>query len=161
MARLARIVIPGRPHLVFQPTRMALFRDPHDEQAYRDLLEANAARYGLTITALATAGEAVRLLATPAARDSLARAIGETRRLFARRRNLGLAALWRGRFLSCVVAPERLPAALAYIEDGAADTVEAAIRTGRPFGDADFIASLEYETGRRLAAGKRGRKPKW
>lgn len=159
MARLARIVIPGRPHLVRQPARVALFRNQADERHYRDLLIANAARYGLTITAASP--DTLRLLATPDAPASLARAIGETRRLFARRRNMGMAALWQGRFLSCVVAADRLAAAIAYVVGGNDATIEAAIRTGRPLGDAGFIAELEYETGRRLSPRKRGRKPKW
>ncbi|HEV2080189.1 MAG TPA: transposase [Allosphingosinicella sp.] len=43
-------------------------------------------------------------------------------------------------------------------EDEAA--IEAHQRTGRPWGDADFVEVLEEQTGRRLAKQKPGRKPK-
>jgi hypothetical protein len=39
--------------------------------------------------------------------------------------------------------------------------IRSATRTGRPAGDANFEARVEYELGRSLQRRKRGRKPRW
>ena len=41
------------------------------------------------------------------------------------------------------------------------EVIRAATRTGRPAGDADFYARIEYELGRSLKPRKRGRKARW
>jgi hypothetical protein len=41
------------------------------------------------------------------------------------------------------------------------ETIRRSTRTGRPAGDADFLARIEYELGRSLTPRKRGRKARW
>jgi hypothetical protein len=41
------------------------------------------------------------------------------------------------------------------------EAIRRATRTGRPAGDADFYARIEYELGRSLRPRKRGRKARW
>jgi putative transposase len=132
----------------------------------------------------------VHLIAVPETADALARMLGETRRLFARYKGFGARGLWRGRYQSCPLDEAHARAALAYVSlnpvraglvldaagwpwvlgekstDAAVDerqieTVRRATRTGRPAGDAQFFARVEYELGRSLKPKKRGRKPRW
>ena len=122
---------------------------------------------------------------TPQTHEGLARAVGEAHRLYARHRDLGANALWAGRFRSCPVSPALLPQCMGYIETNPArlhlaswiwvssnpkstppsdrelNALRAATRRGLPAGDQDFVAKVEYETGRVLARRRRGRKPKW
>ncbi len=41
------------------------------------------------------------------------------------------------------------------------ETIRRATRTGRPAGNADFYARIEYELGRSFKLRRRGRKPRW
>jgi putative transposase len=45
------------------------------------------------------------------------------------------------------------------LDDGMLETIRSGERTGRPLGDAAFVARLEAATGRRLARRKPGPKP--
>jgi putative transposase len=190
VARLARIVIPGVPHHVVQRvrSRLVLFADEADYAEYRDILLRNLR--GVDLVAACLMPDHVHLIAVPRAADALARMLGETRRLFARYKGLGSQGLWRGRYQSCPLDEAHAKAALAYVNfnpvraglvgapaqwpwlmgethlDGPADerqieTIRRATRTGRPAGDADFLARIEYELGRSLKPKQRGRKARW
>lgn len=190
MARLARIVIPDLPHHVVQRARpgLALFADDADYAEYRDILERNLR--GSRLVSACLMPDHVHLIAIPSTGDALARMMGETRRLFARHKGLGPQGLWRGRYLSCPLDEAHARAAVAYLsfnpvraglvqepaewkwligersfaapaDDRHVATIRASTRTGRPAGDADFYARIEYEVGRALKPRKRGRKPRW
>lgn len=190
MARLARIVISGLPHHVVQRARpgLTLFSDDADYAEYKDILERNLR--GARLVSACLMPDHVHLIAIPSASDGLARMLGETRRLFARYKGLGPQGLWRGRYLSCPLDDAHAQAAIAYLSfnpvraglvekpadwkwlvgtsafDAPADdrylqAIRAATRTGRPAGDADFYARIEYELGRSLKPRKRGRKAWW
>jgi len=63
--------------------------------------------------------------------------------------------------LSCRPTADQWSGFLAEgLGDAALETIRRGERTGRPLGDAVFIARLEEETGRRLALAKPGRRPK-
>lgn len=190
MARLARIVIPDVPHHVVQRARprLRLFADDSDYAEYRDMLLRNLR--GARLVSACLMPDHVHLIAIPSTSDGLARMLGETRRLYARYKGLGPQGLWRGRYLSCPLDAAHAEAALAYLsfnpvraglvrhpsewkwllgeqdfdepaDDRHVQAIRAATRTGRPAGDADFYARVEYELGRSLKPKKRGRKARW
>ncbi len=190
MARLARIVIPAVPHHVVQRARagLTLFADDSDYAEYKDILERNLR--GARLVSACLMPDHVHLIAIPSTSDGLARMMGETRRLFARYKGLGPQGLWRGRYLSCPLDDAHAGAAIAYLSfnpvraglvekpsewkwligesdfnappgDRLVQTIRAATRTGRPAGNADFYARIEYELGRLLKPRKRGRKARW
>jgi putative transposase len=190
VARFARIIVPGVPHHVVQRVRpgLVLFANNADYGEYRDILMRNLR--GLRLISACLMPDHVHLIANPETTDALARMMGETRRLFARYKGLGPQGLWRGRYQSCPLDEAHARAALAYVSfnptraglvqepaewpwligekpsDTPADerhieTIRRATRTGRPAGDADFYARIEYESGRSLRPKKRGRKARW
>lgn len=169
MARLARIIIPDCAHYVIHCTRsgVTLFRDARDCTRYRKLLREKAHRHGVSVDAAALHPDHVELLLTPQSRDGLARAVGETHRLYARHRDLGANALWAGRFQSCPVAPTFASAMARGLKgreplpDETRRLLLSAVSRGRPFGDPAFVAQVERETGRNFTPRRRGRKPKW
>ncbi len=190
MARLARVVLPDVPHHIVQRSRpgLMLFADDADYAEYRDMLASNLR--GARLVSACLMPDHVHLIAIPSTKDALARMMGETRRLFARYKGLGPQRLWRGRYLSCPLDQAHAASAVAYLSfnpvraglvekpsewkwllgetcfDYPADArhiemIRAATRTGRPAGDADFYARIEYELGRSLKPKKRGRKARW
>jgi putative transposase len=190
VARLARIVLPDIPHHIVQRARpgLELFNDDADYGEYRDMLARNLR--GARLVSACLMPDHVHLIAIPSTGDALARMMGETRRLFARYKGLGPQGLWRGRYLSCPLDAAHAAAAIAYLSfnpvraglvekpsdwkwligatcfDCPADEqqigmIRASTRTGRPAGDADFYARIEYELGRALKPKKRGRKARW
>jgi putative transposase len=190
VARLARIVIPDLAHHVVQRARsgLTLFANDADYAEYRDILLRNLR--GVRLVSACLLPDHVHLIAIPQTTDALARMMGETRRLFARYKGLGPQGLWRGRYQSCPLDESHVAAALAYVNfnpvraglvddpahwpwligethaDAPADerlieSIRRATRTGRPAGDADFYARIEYELGRSLKPRRRGRKPRW
>lgn len=128
MARLARLCIPGWPHLLVQRGRdhQAVFVDDVDRTSFRELLRETAAQQGTQVHAYGLLDDEVRLLATPAEADGLSRlvqAIG--RRYVARfnRRHGRSGGLWEGRFRATVIEPEQhLLACMLFVEGGAGDT---------------------------------------
>lgn len=190
MARFARIVIPDVPHHVVQRAwpGLRLFADDGDYAEYRDVLARNLR--GAELVSACLMPDHVHLIAVPSTGEALARMLGETRRLYARYKGFGPQGLWRGRYLSCPLDVAHARAALAYLsfnpvraglvqspaewkwfmgeqnfdrpaDDRHVQTIRASTRTGRPAGDADFYARIEYELGRSLKPKKRGRKARW
>jgi putative transposase len=112
MARLARLCIPGWPHLVSQRghDRRPVFSDDVDRALYRALLQEEAARLGVRIHAYALLDDEVRLLATPPSADGLSKlvqAIGRRYVIRFNRRHGRSGGLWEGRFRATVVEPEQ------------------------------------------------------
>jgi putative transposase len=185
MARRARIVLPGVPHHVVMraATGGVLFGIDSDYGSFRTLLRETAQQFDVAILAACLLREHVHLVATPANAGGLAGFIGESCRRYARAK--GIAGLWQGRFQSCPLDPEHANAAIAYVLQNPArlglknwpwtlgkapvstpaaelvETIRAATKTGRPAGSADFLARIEYDTGRAVRPRKRGRKARW
>jgi REP-associated tyrosine transposase len=183
MARLARLVIPGCAHYVLQHAAAGreIFFEAADYEKYLALLRLACAGNDVVIDAWCLSPNCSRLVLRPATHEGLARAMGETHRLFARHRGKGGSALWHGRFKSCPLDPALVSLCIAHIERSVSEaswpwvsasgqtvadasdlaTIESAILTGRPAGSPDFVARIEYETGRRLGPRRRGRPRKW
>ena len=121
MARLARVVIPGRPHHVTQRgnRRQQTFFEDLDYEAYRRGMAEWCGRRGVEIWAYCLMPNHVHLVAVPKTPDALARTIGEAHRRYTvriNRRNDWRGFLWQGRFGSCVLDRRHLLAAVRYIE---------------------------------------------
>ena len=80
MPRAAGVVVPGCPHHLAQrgKNRQAVFFTQDDRQECLRLLGEQAERFGLAVHAYCLMGNHVHLVATPAAADGLARAVGRT-----------------------------------------------------------------------------------
>ena len=121
MPRIARIVIPGCPHHVTQRgnNRQDVFFCDDDRRFYLATLKAQAERFGLSVHGYCLMTNHVHLVATPAGEESLARAVGRTHWLHARRVNdlHGRSGhLWQARFHSCGLDEKHLILALRYVE---------------------------------------------
>lgn len=128
MARLARLCIPGWPHLVSQRghDRRKVFVDDADRMLYRELLQEEAARLSVRIHAYALLDDEVRLLATPSSADGLSKliqAIGRRYVIRFNRRHGRSGGLWEGRFRATVVEPEQhLLSCMLFVEANEAGT---------------------------------------
>jgi putative transposase len=112
MARLARLCIPGWPHLLVQRGRdhRAVFVDDVDRALFRALLQEEAVQQGVQVHAYALLDDEVRLLLTPTAADGLSKlvqAIGRRYVIRINRRHGRTGGLWEGRFRATVVEPEQ------------------------------------------------------
>ena len=121
MARISRAVVPGYPHHLTQRgvRSIPIFRDDRDRQKYIQLLREQTQRFGVDILAWCLMTNHVHFVAIPKNTDSLARAFGETHRLYTRMRNFAEGVrgyLFQGRFGSCVLNERHLLAAVRYIE---------------------------------------------
>jgi putative transposase len=185
MARRARIVLPGVPHHVVMRAAKGhtLFEIDNDYESFRTLLRETAKQFDVAILAACLLRDHVHLVATPATSDGLAGLVGESCRRYARAK--GKIRLWQGRFQSCPLDSEHADAAIAHVLQNPArlglnewpwtlgkapsssprpqlvDSIRAATRTGWPAGSADFLAQVEYDTGRPVRPRKRGRKARW
>jgi putative transposase len=120
MARLARVVIPGLPHLVTQRGngRARTFFSDEDYALYRDLLTAACQAAGVEIWAYVLMPSHVHLILTPGDSDGLRRALAPAHRRYAghihaRRKRSG--HFWQGRFGAVAMDEEYLGAALRYV----------------------------------------------
>jgi len=121
MARLARLVIPGLPHLVTQRgnRRQQTFFNDGDYEAYIELMAAWCTEHGVEIWSYCLMPNHVHLIAVPQTEDGLRRAIGEAHRRYTRRINFRekwRGYLWQGRFASFVMDEPYLLAAARYVE---------------------------------------------
>jgi putative transposase len=117
MARLARLVVPGLPHLVTQRAVRGtrVFRDDGDFALYRDLLAEHCRAAGVEVWAWCLLPGSVHLVLVPSDTDGLRRALAATHRRYAgiihaQRRRAG--HFWAGRFGSAVMDEAHLAAAL-------------------------------------------------
>lgn len=112
MARLARLTLPGRLHLVTHRgnNRQPVFVDDEDRLRLLDLLGEQATRHRVTVHAYVLLPGAIYLLLTPETEKgvpALMQAIGRTyvRHFNARHGRSG--TLWEGRYRSTLIQPER------------------------------------------------------
>ncbi len=120
MARLARAVFPGVPHLVTQRGngRQQTFFGDGDYALYRDLLAEHARAAGVEVWAWVLMPNHVHLILVPPAPDALRAALATVHRRYAGRLHTRLRRsghFWQGRF-GCVAMDEpHLGAALRYV----------------------------------------------
>jgi putative transposase len=120
MARLARVVIPGHPHLVTQRGNggaRSFFSDA-DYGLYRDLLAEHCAAADVAVWAWCLMPNHVHLILVPSDPDGLRRALARVHRSYAgviqaRRKRSG--HFWQGRFSTVVMDEDYLAAALRYV----------------------------------------------
>jgi len=120
MARLARVVIPGHPHLVTQRGNggaRSFFGDD-DYRLYRDLLASHCAAAEVEVWAWCLMPNHVHLILVPTDADGLRRALSRVHRIYAgaiqaRRRKTG--HFWQGRFGAVAMDEAHLAAALRYV----------------------------------------------
>ena len=120
MARLARLVVPGLPHLVTQRGngRAQTFFSDDDYALYRDLLAESCRAAGVAVWAWVLMPNHVHLVLVPEAAQALRRALAPVHRryaghLHARLRRTG--HFWQGRFGAVALDEAHLGAALRYI----------------------------------------------
>lgn len=84
MARLARVVIPNIPHHITQRgvRSMNIFFKEEDLYIYKLILNKQCLEHGLKIISYCLMCNHVHLIVIPSTKESLARAIGETHRLY-------------------------------------------------------------------------------
>jgi len=121
MARLARVVVPGRPHHVTQRgnRRMQTFFGKADYQTYLSLLVEFCGRWDVRIWGYCLMPNHVHLILVPGMAEGPARALGEAHRRYTRGVNLRegwRGYLWQGRFSSFVMDEPYLLAGTAYLE---------------------------------------------
>jgi len=121
MARLARVVVPGKPHHVTQRgnRRQETFFCDDDYQAYLDLMAEWCGEHKVQVWAYCLMPNHVHLLVVPKSEDGLRRAIGEAHRRYTRRINFReqwRGHLWQGRFASFVLDKPYLLACARYVE---------------------------------------------
>ena len=123
MARFARIVIPGVPHLVTQRgvQDVVTFRDDADYAYYLALLTDFSKTANVKIWAYCLAPTQVHLIIVPKDEDGLRRALGETHRRYARyvnARDGRQGPVWRDRFHSSPLDKTYLLEVARYTELG-------------------------------------------
>ena len=131
MARLARFVVAGLPHLVLHEGHngQVLYRDDVDRDRFRAILDEAARTHRIALHAYGLADSRVALLVTPQTADGFSRGMQMISGRYAasfNRRHERSGALWNGRFRATVIEPEGyLLAAMRYVEtlDGAASSL--------------------------------------
>ena len=120
MSRLARLVIPGLPHLVTQRGngRARVFFSDEDYALYRDLLAASCRANDVEVWSWVLMPNHVHMILVPADEDGLRRALAPVHRRYAghihaRRKRTG--HFWQGRFGAVAMDEAHLDAALRYI----------------------------------------------
>ncbi len=121
MARMARIVVPGIPHLVTQRGNRGqpVFFEDADYRAYLALLATFAEDAATAVWAYCLMPNHVHLILVPADEDGLRRAVAEAHRRYTRRINAAMGwtgYLWQGRFASFPMDEAYLAAAARYVE---------------------------------------------
>jgi putative transposase len=117
MARIARIVAPGVPHLITQRGAGAgrIFFEPDDGALYLELLTRLLPKHGVRGWAYCLLPDQVRLILEPGDERGMALALGEAHRRYATFqavRAQGEGSLFAGRFSSVAMDPHHLAAAL-------------------------------------------------
>lgn len=122
MARLARLVVPGLPHLVTQHAspragggRGRVFAGDDDYALYRDLLAEACAEAKVEVWAWCLLPGEARLILVPSNEDGLRRALAVAHRRYAgslHKRRGKTGQFWRARFNSVVMDDAYLAAAL-------------------------------------------------
>jgi len=121
MARVARIVAPGRAHHVTQRgnRRMQTFFCDEDYREYLSLLERWCGEFEVRIWSYCLMPNHVHLILVPSTADGLRRAVAEVHRRYTRMINSRedwRGCLWQGRFASFVMSEKHLMGAVRYVE---------------------------------------------
>jgi putative transposase len=121
MARMARAVMPGVPHLVTQRgnRRQKVFFGDGDYAAYKELLAEGCKAAGVEVWAYCLMPNHVHLMLLPGDRDGLRAALGETHRRYTRlinERKRWTGYLWAGRFASFAMDEAHVLSCAAYVE---------------------------------------------
>jgi len=121
MARIRRIVIPNTPHHITQRgvRSMNIFFKHDDYEYYKELLLIQSKLHNLKIISYCLMTNHVHIIAIPQYKDSLAKAIGETHRLYTRKINFEQNVkghLFQERFYSTPLDEEHFLQALRYVE---------------------------------------------
>ncbi len=121
MARIARVVVPGKPHHVTQRgnRRQQTFFNDEDYQSYLALMTEWCLKYHVEIWAYCLMPNHIHLIAVPRTKEGLNLAVGEAHRRYTRRINFRegwRGHLWQGRFASFVMEENYLLACTRYIE---------------------------------------------
>jgi len=121
MPRISRVVIKDVAHHITQRgvRSQQIFWSDLDRNYYLKELEIQSDIYGLIILGYCLMNNHVHFIVIPEHSDSLARAIGETHRLYTRRINFrdGVRGhLFQERFFSCPLDEKHKVSAMRYIE---------------------------------------------
>lgn len=121
MARMKRVVLPNYPHHITQRgvRSIDIFYSEEDYKIYLQLLKEQSERFGLEVLAYCLMTNHVHLIVVPKDENSLARAIGETHRLYTRKINFQQKTrgyLFQGRFYSTPLDDKYLISCLRYVE---------------------------------------------
>ena len=121
MVRIARVSVLDVPHHVTQRgnRRQNVFFKNEDKIAYLKILKEQCRLFKLSIWAYCLMDNHIHLVVVPRAKESLARGIGETNRLYARMINFRegwKGYLWQGRFQSSPLDEQYLYCAVRYVE---------------------------------------------
>lgn len=121
MARLARVVAAGSPHLVTQRGNRGqnVFFSDADYRMYMALLAEGCRLARTAVWAYALLPDRVHLILVPRGEDGLRAALGESHRRYTRvinSREGWRGFLWQGRFASFPVDAAHLPACARYVE---------------------------------------------
>ena len=121
MGRIARVVGPGFPHHITQRgnRRQQTFFCDDDYHTYLGLMSRWCCQSGVEIWSYCLMPNHIHLIAVPAKRESLHKAIGEAHSRYARMINFPegwRGFLWQGRFNSYPMGEHYVLAAALYIE---------------------------------------------
>lgn len=121
MARLARVVAAGHPHLVTQRGNRGqkVFFADSDYELYRSLLAEGCRRARAELWAYALLPDRVHLILVPRDDDGLRAALGESHRRYTREindRKGWRGFLWQGRFASFPMDGSHLSASVRFVE---------------------------------------------
>ena len=121
MARIARIVAPGYPHLITQISNIGknVFPDDESRQMYLNLLHEFSAEHKLDIYAYALLEDSVHIVAVPKSAESLAMSMRRTHSTYGRelspKKGKG-SSIWISRYQSCPVSKPWMWPAIKYTE---------------------------------------------
>jgi putative transposase len=121
MARIKRIIIPNTPHHITQRgvRSMNIFYKHEDYLYYKELLQTQCKEHNVQIVSYCLMTNHVHIIAIPKYKESLAKAIGETHRLYTRKINFQQKVkghLFQERFFSTPLDDEHLLNAIKYVE---------------------------------------------
>jgi putative transposase len=127
MARIARVVIPGVPHLLVQrgENSRQVFFSADDFKCYLDLVGEDCAKWEVDVLAYCLMPNRVHFLLKPNDDIGLARALGDAHRRYAihiNRRYGRNGRLWHARFSSCALEEGWLYRAARYVERDPVDS---------------------------------------
>lgn len=118
MARIARIILPRKPHLVCQGGPQPIYHREEHRRAYLSLLYESAVMYGVKVLAWSVLPRQVHLVAIPPSADSLGSFMRVTQARYARFLHAQghRGEVTQRRFASCVLDPSAALDAIKFVE---------------------------------------------